>query len=69
MVIELVYFDTGHIWDVLFAKVIIIELVSFILSIISNRIEKTILTNITLIIGIMGIIFLLTHSLYIKDYN
>lgn len=67
MSIGLVDFDTGHWWDALLAIAIPIELLAFILSIIAVRQERTILTYCSLILGIVAIVFLLTHSLYIHD--
>lgn len=67
MSVGLVDFDARHWWDVVLAVVIPIELLSFALSIIAIRKEKTILTYCSLILGIIAFLFLLTHSLYIKD--
>ena len=67
MALGIVDFDTGHCWDITLGIVIPIELVAFVLSIIAIGKEKTTLVKFSLIVGIISILFLLTHSLYIKD--
>lgn len=67
MGIGIVDFDTGHWWDITILIAIMVELVAFVLSIIAIRKERTTLVKFSLIIGIISILFLLTHSLYIKD--
>lgn len=67
MAAELVSFETGHWWDILIGIVVPIELIAFVLSIIAFRKEKTVLTCCSLILGVLAVIFLLTHSLYIND--
>lgn len=67
MGIGIVDFDTGHYWDITLGIVVPIELVAFVLSIIAIRKDKAILVKISLIVGIISILFLLTHSLYIND--
>ncbi len=67
MGIGIVDFDTGHIWDITLGIVVPIELVGFVLSIIAIRKDKTALIKFSLIVGIISILFLLTHSLYIND--
>jgi hypothetical protein len=46
---------------------IITELAAFILGIMAIRKERAILTYCALFLGIIGILFLLTHSLFIND--
>jgi len=67
MAMGLVDFNTGHWWDVTVAVAVAIELPAFILSIMAIRKERTILTYSALILGIIAVLFLLTHSLYIDD--
>ncbi len=63
----IVDFDTGHYWDITLGIAIPIELVAFVLSIISIRKEKTILVKFSLVVGIITVAFLLTHSFFIND--
>lgn len=67
MAMGLVDFDTGHWWDVTIGIAVPIELIAFVLSIMAVRKERTLLTYCSLILGIMAVLFLLTHSLYIHD--
>lgn len=67
MAIGLVNFDTGHWWDVTVGIAVPLELIAFVLSILAVRKERTVLTYCSLILGIIAIVFLLTHSLYIHD--
>lgn len=63
----IVNFDTGHWWDVTLGIVVIVEFAAFVLSIMAVKKERTLLTCFSLGLGIIAIIFLLTHSLYIHD--
>lgn len=65
--VGLVDFDTGHSWDATVGIIVPLELIAFILSILAIRKEKSILTWCSLILGVLAIIFLLTHSLFISD--
>ncbi|MDD2422384.1 MAG: hypothetical protein PHU78_09650 [Heliobacteriaceae bacterium] len=67
MAMGLVDFDTGHWWDVTLGVAVPIELIAFVLSIMAVRKERTVLAYSSLIFGIMVVLFLLTHSLYIHD--
>lgn len=67
MAMDFVDFDTGHWWDVTLGVVVPIELAAFVLSIIAIRKEGSVLTWCSLILGIIVVLFLLTHSLYIHD--
>lgn len=69
MAIGLVDFNTGHWWDITIGIAVPIELLAFVLSIISVKKERTVLIYCSLILGIMAVIFLLTHSLYIHDWS
>lgn len=60
-------FDTGHWWDLTVAISVFLIVPAFLLSIIAIRKEKTTLTYVVLIIGLLMIVFLLTHSLLISD--
>lgn len=60
-------FNTGHWWDITVGLAVPIELVAFVLSIMVVKKERTVLNYCSLIIGIIAILFLLTHSLYIHD--
>ena len=51
----------------LFITAILAELAAIVLSIMAIRKEKAILTYCALAIGILAILFLLTHSLFIND--
>jgi hypothetical protein len=62
-----VSFDEGHWWDVTVGVTVAIELIAFVFSIITLRKDRNVLTYCTFTIGIIAIIFLLTHSLYIHD--
>lgn len=67
MVFGMVDFDTGHYWDITLGVAVPIALVSFVLSIMAVSKEPTILTWCLLVLGILLVLFLLTHSLYIHD--
>lgn len=67
MAMGVVDFDTGHWWDVTIGIAVPIELIAFVLSIMAVRKERTVLIYCSLIFGLIGILFLLTHSLYIHD--
>lgn len=67
MAIGLVDFDTGHWWDITVGAVVPIELIATVLCIIVIRKERSILTCCSLALGILIVLFLLTHSLYIHD--
>jgi len=67
MAIGLVDFDTGHWWDITVGIAVPIALIAFVLSILAVRKERTILTRCALVFGILAVLFLLTHSLYIHD--
>lgn len=67
MALGFVDFDTGNWWDVTIGVVVPVGLVAFVLSILAVRKERTVLTYCSLILGLMAILFLLTHSLYIHD--
>lgn len=65
--VGLVNFDTGHWWDITVGTAAPIALVALVLSIFAVRKERTVLTLCSLVLGILLVIFLLTHSLYIHD--
>lgn len=67
MAIGLVDFNTGHWWDITVGMAVPVALIAFVLSILAVRKERTILTSCALIFGILVVLFLLTHSLYIHD--
>lgn len=67
MVIGLVDFDTGPWWNLTLLFAVPIELTAFAISIIAAKRERTVLINCSLILGIIAVLFLLTHSLYIHD--
>jgi len=66
-VVGVVDFDTGHAWDATVGIIVPLELIAFILSIIAIRKEKSVLTWCSLMLGVLAIVFLLTHSLFISD--
>ena len=67
MMIGLVDFDTGHWWDITVGVAVPIELTATVLSIIAIRKERSVLTCCSLALGVLTVLFLLTHSLYIHD--
>lgn len=67
MAIGLVDFDTGHWWDITLGVAVPAALIAFVLSIRAVRKERTILTWCSFVLGILVVLFLLTHSLYIHD--
>ncbi|TJX14946.1 hypothetical protein E9840_04385 [Tissierella creatinini] len=67
MSMGIVDFDTGHYWDITLGVLVVVELAAFVLSIIAIRKEKTILVKFSLVIGILSLAFLLTHSFFIND--
>lgn len=46
---------------------ILMEMAALVLTVMALRKERTILTYCALILGVMFILFLLTHSLFIQD--
>lgn len=60
-------FDTGHWWDLTVAIAVLLIIPAFLLSAVAIRKEKTTLVYAVLIIGLLAIAFLLTHSLFISD--
>lgn len=67
MAIGMVNFDAGHWWDLTIGVAVPIELIAFILSIMALRKERSVLTYCALVLGVIAILFLLTHSLFIND--
>jgi hypothetical protein len=67
MAMGILDFDTGHFWDVTIGIAVITEFAAFVLSIFAVRKEQTVLIYCSLAFGIIAVIFLLTHSLYIHD--
>ena len=67
MSIGYVDFDTGHWWDLTVAIAVFLIVPAFLLSVIAIRKEKTTITYAALVIGLLAIAFLLTHSLFISD--
>jgi hypothetical protein len=67
MATGLVDFDTGHWWDVTLGFAVPLELLAFALSIRAVRKERAVLIYCSLVFGLIAILFLLTHSLYIHD--
>lgn len=69
MLLDLVTFDQGHWWDLTVGIVVPVEIIAFVLSIITLRKTKdrSVLVYLSLIIGICAVVFLFTHSLYIHD--
>ena len=63
----LVDFDTGHAWDITVGVAAPTALAAFGSSILAIRKERTVMTLVSLTLGILVILFLLTHSLYIND--
>ena len=67
MAVGLVDFDTGHWWDATVGIIVPLELMALIFSIIAIRKEKSVLTWFSFILGVLAVVFLLTHSLFISD--
>ncbi|MDD4705918.1 MAG: hypothetical protein PHS24_01720 [Bacilli bacterium] len=67
MAIGMIDIDKGHWLDITLGIAVPIALIAFVLSIIAIRKERTILTLCSLALGILVVLFLLTHSLYIHD--
>lgn len=67
MAMGLVDFDTGHWWDITLGLAVPLELLACALSIRAVRMERAALTYCSLILGLIAILFLITHSLYIHD--
>ena len=67
MAIGMVDFDTGHWWDITLGIAVPMALIAFVLSIMAVRKDRTILIWCSLALGILVVLFLLTHSLYIHD--
>lgn len=63
-----VTFDNGNWWDITVGVAVPIEIIAFILSVITfKRKERSVSVKLSIIIGICVILFLLTHSIYIRD--
>ena len=69
MLFGFVTFDEGHWWDVTVAVAAPLEIIAFILSIltVSKAKERSVLIFLSIIIGLSVVLFILTHSLYIHD--
>jgi hypothetical protein len=67
--LDLISFDDGHWWDLTVGVAVSLEIIAFILSIIAMRKTKehSVLTYLSIIIGICVILFLLLHSIFISD--
>jgi len=61
--------DIGHWWDIEVAFIFPASIVAFVLGIISIRKnkERSVLVLISTIIGLLTILFVLLHSLFIND--
>lgn len=69
MWLGMVTFDDGDWWNITVAVSALLEISSFVLCIIvlRGKKERSLLLNISLIIGICLILFLFLHSLFIHD--
>jgi hypothetical protein len=69
MLFGLVTFDEGHLWDITVAVAVPTEIIAFILSILAVKKTKdhSVLTYLSIIIGVCVILFVLLHSLFIHD--
>ena len=69
MLLGLVTFDEGHWWDVTVAVAAPLEIIAFILSVITVKKtnERSVLIYLSLVIGLCVILFILLHSLFIND--
>lgn len=60
-------FDTGHWWDAILGIACVTGLGAFVLGLLSWRKDPVLLVRGTVILGLLGVLFLLTHSLFISD--
>lgn len=69
MLFGVVTFDKGHWWDATVGIAVPVEIIAFILSIITlrKRKDKSVLIYLSTALGICLILFLLLHSLFIND--
>lgn len=63
----LVDFDNGDAWDITVVVAAPTALIAFIISVMAVRKERTVMTMFSLTLGILVILFILTHSLFIND--
>jgi hypothetical protein len=66
---EALSFDEGHWWDITVAILVLTSLTALITGIIAlkKRKDKSLLVKASITLGVLTILFLLTHSLYIND--
>ena len=69
MLLGLVSFDEGNWWNLTVGIGVPVEIIAFILSIMAVRKfnERSVLTYLSIVIGICIVLFLFLHSLFIQD--
>ena len=60
-------FDTGHAWDIAVAVASASGLAAFVLGLVSWKKDPVLLVRSSVLLAALGILFLLTHSLFIND--
>lgn len=67
MALGYVSFDVGHWWDIVVGIVGPLSVALIITGVVAIGKDKTLLVSISLILSILAVVFLLTHSLFISD--
>ena len=67
MAAGIVEFDTGHWWDVAVGIASASGLGALVLGLLSLKKDPALLVRGTVVLGVLGVLFLLTHSLFISD--
>jgi hypothetical protein len=67
MAAGVVDFDTGHAWDIAVAVASATGLAAFVLGLVSWRKDPVFLVRGAVVLSFLGLLFLLTHSLFIND--
>lgn len=60
-------FDTGHAWDIAVGIASASGLGALVLGVVAWRKDPAPLVRATVVLGALGLLFLLTHSLFISD--
>lgn len=67
MALGYVSFDEGHWWDLVVGIVAPLSVAVLITGVVAIRKDRTFLVYLSLLIGVLSVVFLLTHSLFISD--
>ena len=68
-VLGILSFEVGHWWDVTVPVAFLIEMIAFftgIRAVVKNK-ERSVLVYLSVVVGLLTILFVLLHSLFIND--